>query len=163
MKSSIIITLLLIATALRAQTIENPAAIISCGGAITSNGTFESTVSIGLPCIGLLSNGSDEQMLGMAIPPPPEDNNKSVSIVGDSGLLVSPNPTTGRISVTVPNGFGRIQSMQLIDDAARVVVFYQPVATATFVYDFSHVNNGVYFLRIAGSTASLTKTIVIHH
>ena len=68
---------------------------------------------------------------------------------------VSPNPTTGRITVTGGNDNGQPVRLEVLDAAGRVLLH-----TVGTTADLTHVCSGVYYVRIiTDSTVTIKKVL----
>jgi hypothetical protein len=165
MKTLIIVTICLIVSSrfVKAQTFSDWAPIISCGGTVTSPGNFEGVICIGLPCAGIMTDGTDTTFLGLMIPQPPGSDvaiPSGIEIIGN----LYPNPTTGTFTAQLPADFGIPERILLLDDQGKTV----RDLTSEVTIDGLNVNcklpaiaDGAYFFRVESKTQSLIYKVLV--
>jgi PKD repeat protein len=81
--------------------------------------------------------------------------------IGDSGLKVFPNPTTGHVTLQLQKGF--VEQISVRDMSGRIV-YSRSVKDrqgSTVEVDLSHLSSGFYLLESGGKGRPITKKIII--
>jgi subtilisin family serine protease len=81
----------------------------------------------------------------------------NTSSIGDK-IAVSPNPTRGELSVTLPEGS---YNLQLTDVTGKIVADFGNSNQANYTLDISHLENGLYFLKISNYETQHIERVVI--
>lgn len=81
----------------------------------------------------------------------------------DNSLLVSPNPSTGIISLKNPSNFA-IQTIRLFDNQAKIIKTwnYTDDNFTSNTLDLSDQSKGVYYLEITADTDKTVKKIILN-
>ncbi|MBS1590035.1 MAG: PKD domain-containing protein [Bacteroidetes bacterium] len=82
-----------------------------------------------------------------------------VSIANDMFLLY-PNPTDGKLTISWKMALGKV-SIQLIDVTGREITHLNPDTKSATNLDFSHLNTGVYFLKIVSDNGQFIERVLI--
>lgn len=82
-------------------------------------------------------------------------NNLSIENVLASGLVVSPNPTGGHVTVTMTVGTATVQVL----DIQGKVVYATSVVSGDKI-DLSHFESGVYILNFTSSEGTAIQRVV---
>jgi subtilisin family serine protease len=79
-------------------------------------------------------------------------------------LLVTPNPFSENIVVSIPPQFGRISKFEIYDNLGRLVkkLNASVVLDQTITVDLSQVPTGVYFILVQGDNGQGIKKIIKH-
>jgi len=90
--------------------------------------------------------------------PVEEIHNKTIQIL-------YPNPSTGKITVNIPQNFGIINSGQMIDNSGKIVKTYLPndllPSESKLTLNLNEISNGVYILKLTSANDILTYKIIL--
>jgi len=84
----------------------------------------------------------------------------AIETVNADGIKVYPNPTSGQLKITTSDY--QISDMRLFDITGRQmsVVGQSEIGQSEIAIDLSHLESGIYFLRIQTENGAVTKKII---
>lgn len=80
------------------------------------------------------------------------------SVTMDAILVMTPNPTTGKIAISMSGAFDQV-SLQIVDAQGKVVYASQLIENDTHIVDMK-VEPGVYFVKATTPTNTFTERLV---
>ncbi|MDX1910728.1 MAG: T9SS type A sorting domain-containing protein, partial [Saprospiraceae bacterium] len=78
-------------------------------------------------------------------------------IYADQKILVTPNPGTGRVTLTWPNGIDNVQNFRLFNTTGQAVLHLQNVVGPGLEIDIQSLPPGVYFFQADGLRGKLQR------